>query len=289
MPNVSAFESRCFVIKRLLMFLLALLLSVSTVHAQAGFQIGIYSWAPAGSAPLVLNPLVGAQGGTISQGARYVAKLLFGNFPTNPAPIVYVAYEQPGGQGVFSNWYQFQSFLTPNANEVAFIVPVPFTGPRARVRIFMPSLNAYTATTELRLDPTNPAVYACNGTQNGFFFQTPHLYGGTTLPYSGGPLYTTCTSQNSTQIPRGGNIILGGTGLAGYNFNYSTSTWDPWLDNPTMVLVGNGTVLPFIGFYETPDHQQQLMFQVPASLGASSQQVALTINGKTAYFIVTFI
>jgi hypothetical protein len=247
-------------------------------------RIIVQLWSPSSGKLLVLDPVIGGKINVISPGLRYVVRSQYGYFPNVPMRVEYTPHDHKSGA---SQWTTFERFETGRPDEVGFVVPVGFGEPSVDMRVFLPSLNTSTQTVALKLEPINPTVYACTGEQYGYAFQTPYIYAGSSLPYSNGQLYTNCNMQNSTIIPRGGNIIIGGQGLARYR--KSGDSWLPYMDNPKMILVGYGIELPFVSFYESADHQQQLMFLIPETKVYGSQQIGLTVNGKTTYFIVTLL
>jgi hypothetical protein len=285
MPNVSAFESRCWMFKKMCMVLTTLILSVVGAGAQEGFPIIVFPFPQ-----MTLNPQ-GGSGGYLSSGAQY--KVVLEN-PFPPGAEVWAQFEPPGGAfppphpDPFMYFQKMPTFQTGNSREIGFQVSPYQVGPHARIKVafFQNNVWKFTDTLEVGMSGIRPATYACVATISGFTFKTPYIYAGATLPYSGGQLYTSCATQNATQIPRGTNIIFGGSGFAYYNFNVSPAA--PYLSGVSLTT-DTGMTLPFLGFVQLPSMEQQLLFQVPANAPLGSHVLAFTVAGNTAYFIVTFI
>lgn len=173
---------------------------------------------------------------------------------------------------------QTVAYTSPSNSVTFYMAKTWVTGMATQVRVVVSNGNI-TQSYQFMAGKNDPSIYACSvsGTLN------PRMYDGILgLPFTGSEKLIGRCASPSTAIVRGTHVIIRG---GGFGKDVSQGYGQP----PVVTATVNGVSLPLMNWEENAtSHRWNLLFYIPPTVSAGSQQVVLTINGRTSFFLTTF-
>ncbi|MDO8495169.1 MAG: hypothetical protein Q7S32_01405 [bacterium] len=241
------------------LFIVLIGLSPRQAYSQQGQVISIKSYPN----------LRASNSGGVAPGGLYVAVSPITAY--NGVPTVYAK------QNFAGPWYAQQTLAYPASNSVAFFLAKGFAQAGTTYFQVQTSSGDVTGTVSVQTVQNDPAIYTCAippQPLEQFVFTFDGIYG-----LCGGPLRTIGKCANpQTPLLRGSKFILQGGGFA---LNV--------VSTPIITATIQGIPFTVLRIRENPlYHHWDALFEIPQGIPIGSQQVVLTVNGKTFYLIMTF-